>query len=118
MHCGSPQVVVAGVTCGDASYSIAPSRIPARRRRESWKVQRLQRQRAAKRPDHINVSVADAPGVPLPSAAAPDTAGLVVMHPHPSNSDANGSSTWLCGSALDAPTLNPLPFPFTLGTHP
>src|SRR6188472_1169524 len=26
MHCGSPQLVVAGVTCGDASYSIAPSK--------------------------------------------------------------------------------------------
>src|SRR5258705_10391843 len=109
MHYGSPQVVVAGVTCGDASYSIAPSRIPARRRQKSWKVQRLQRQRAAKRPDHINVGVADAPGVPLPSAAAPDTAGLVVMHPHPSNSDANGSSTWLWGCGLDARSVDALP---------
>src|SRR5258708_36865894 len=112
MHCGSPQVVVAGVTCGDASYSIAPSRIPARRRRESLKVQGLQRQRAAKRPDHINVSVADA--LPahvclLPSAAARDTAGLVAMHPHPSNSDANGSSTWLWGCGLDARSVDVLP---------
>src|SRR5258705_10828319 len=63
-------------------------------RRESWKVQGLQRQRAAKRPDHINVSVAGALPAHLylpPSAAARDTPGLVAMHPHPSNSEANGS---------------------------
>src|SRR5258708_26506706 len=109
MHCGSPQVVVAGVTCGDASYSIAPSRIPARRRRESWKVQRLQRQRASKRPDHINVSVADALPAHVCLLRPRDTAALVVMHPHPSNREANGSSTWLWGCGLDACSADALP---------